>query len=123
MVGNKIKIVREIRNYSQEYMASQLGISQNAYSRIELNKTKLTTEVAEKIASILEISLMDLLSKDNPIVSFSNNTIDKGYIHNHYETQIEIFEKTIEFLREELKEAKLREEKLLKMIEKLYQSK
>jgi len=123
MVGNKIKIVREIRNYSQEYMASQLGISQNAYSRIELNKTKLTTEVAEKIASILEISLMDLLSKDNPIVSFSNNTIDKGYIHNHYETQIEIYEKTIEFLKEELKEAKLREEKLLKMIEKLYQSK
>lgn len=104
-------------------MASQLGISQNAYSRIELNKTKLTTEVAEKIASILEISLMDLLSKDNPIVSFSNNTIDKGYIHNHYETQIEIYEKTIEFLKEELKEAKLREEKLLKMIEKLYQSK
>ncbi|MBX2931681.1 MAG: helix-turn-helix transcriptional regulator [Chitinophagaceae bacterium] len=123
MVGNKIKIVREIRNYSQEYMASQLGISQNAYSRIELNKTKLTTEVAEKIASILEISLMDLLSKDNPIVSFSNNTIDKGYIHNHYETQIEIYEKKIEFLKEELKEAKLREEKLLKMIEKLYQSK
>ncbi|MBX7262842.1 MAG: helix-turn-helix domain-containing protein, partial [Chitinophagaceae bacterium] len=52
MVGNKIKIIREIKNYTQEYMASELNISQNAYSRIELNKTKLTTALAEKIADI-----------------------------------------------------------------------
>lgn len=32
---------------------------------------------------------------DNPIVTFSNNTIDKAYIHNHYEFEKEILEKMI----------------------------
>ncbi|GMV77647.1 MAG: hypothetical protein AMXMBFR79_07820 [Chitinophagaceae bacterium] len=120
MVGNKIKIIREIKNYTQEYMASELNISQNAYSRIELNKTKLTTALAEKIADILEISLADLLSKDNPIITFSNNTIDKnfGYINNHYESQKELYENTITLLQKELTDAKEREERLLKLLEK-----
>ncbi|HMZ46597.1 MAG TPA: helix-turn-helix transcriptional regulator [Chitinophagaceae bacterium] len=120
MVGNKIKIIREIKNYTQEYMASELNISQNAYSRIELNKTKLTTALAEKIADILEVSLADLLSKDNPIITFSNNTIDKnfGYINNHYESQKELYENTITLLQKELTDAKEREERLLKLLEK-----
>lgn len=120
MVGNKIKIIREIKNYTQEYMASELNISQNAYSRIELNKTKLTTALAEKIANILEVSLTDLLSKDNPIITFSNNTIDKnfGYINNHYELQKELYENTITLLQNELKDAKEREVRLLKLLEK-----
>ncbi|MCZ2299498.1 MAG: helix-turn-helix transcriptional regulator [Chitinophagales bacterium] len=120
MVGNKIKIIREIKNYTQEFMASELNISQNAYSRIELNKTKLTTALAEKIADILEVSLADLLSKDNPIITFSNNTIDKnfGYINNHYESQKELYENTITLLQKELTDAKEREERLLKLLEK-----
>lgn len=120
MVGNKIKIIREIKNYTQEFMASELNISQNAYSRIELNKTKLTTALAEKIADILEVSLADLLSKDNPIIIFSNNTIDKnfGYINNHYESQKELYENTITLLQKELTDAKEREERLLKLLEK-----
>lgn len=40
-------------------MAQKLGISQNAYSRIELNKTKLNTDAAEKIADVLEVPLSD----------------------------------------------------------------
>ncbi len=120
MVGNKIKLLREFRNYSQEYMASRLGVSQNAYSRIELSKTKLSTEIAEKIADILEISLADLLSKDNPIISFNNNTIDKnyGYINNHYESQKELFEKTINTLQLQIEASQMREERLLKLLEK-----
>ncbi|MGI8950158.1 MAG: helix-turn-helix domain-containing protein [Chitinophagaceae bacterium] len=118
MIGNKIKLLREFRNYSQEYMASKLGISQNAYSRIELNKSKLTTEAAEKIADILEVPLSDLLSKENPIITFNNNKIEKGYIHNNFEIQKELYEATINTLKEELASAKKREEHLLKLLEK-----
>ena len=80
----------------------------------------LTTALAEKIADILEVSLADLLSKDNPIITFSNNTIDKnfGYINNHYESQKELYENTITLLQKELTDAKEREERLLKLLEK-----
>ena len=48
MYGEKIRMIREIRNLSQEYMADQLGIKQNSYSKIENNQTKLTTEMFAK---------------------------------------------------------------------------
>lgn len=34
-VGQKIKKIRELRNYTQEYMAEQLGMSQTGYGNIE----------------------------------------------------------------------------------------
>jgi transcriptional regulator with XRE-family HTH domain len=62
-------------------------------SRIENNQASLKAEDAEKLARFLNISITDLFSDDTPIISFSYNTIDKGYIHNHYEMQKEIIEK------------------------------
>ncbi|MCC6635458.1 MAG: hypothetical protein IT251_08140 [Chitinophagaceae bacterium] len=49
-----------------------------------------------------------------------NNTIDKnfGYINNHYESQKELYENTITLLQKELTDAKEREERLLKLLEK-----
>ena len=35
MFGEKIKMIRELRGFSQENVAAKLGIAQNAYSRIE----------------------------------------------------------------------------------------
>jgi transcriptional regulator with XRE-family HTH domain len=65
--GNKIRTIRELRGYSQDYVAAKLEIAQNTYSKLETNQTKLTTEMLEKIASILEVSINDILS-DEPIV-------------------------------------------------------
>ena len=38
-IGQKVKELREKRNYTQEYMAEQLGITQGSYSKIEQNKS------------------------------------------------------------------------------------
>lgn len=43
-VAANIRKTREFRNYTQEYLAAKLGISQNAYSKIELGYTKITLE-------------------------------------------------------------------------------
>lgn len=37
-LGKKIQKVREIKGFSQEYMARKLNISQEQYSYIEINK-------------------------------------------------------------------------------------
>jgi transcriptional regulator with XRE-family HTH domain len=61
MVGEKIRTVRVVKGYSQEYMAFNLNISQNSYSKIERNITKVTLERVYEIADILNIQVTELL--------------------------------------------------------------
>ncbi len=60
----RIRSLRSSRNMSQEAIASKIGISQNAYSRIELGLAKLSIERMLKISDILEVSPIDLLTAD-----------------------------------------------------------
>jgi len=53
MYGEKIRLIREMRGFSQENVAAKLGIMQNAYSRIENNQTKLESSMLVKIAEVL----------------------------------------------------------------------
>lgn len=41
MIGNKIKNIRELKNFTQEYMAEKLDISQAAYSKLEKGDIKV----------------------------------------------------------------------------------
>lgn len=54
------------KEFSQEYVAYKLNISQEAYSKIELGKTQLTIERLFEISTILEISVSEYLDKENP---------------------------------------------------------
>ncbi|MCB0482694.1 MAG: helix-turn-helix transcriptional regulator [Flavobacteriales bacterium] len=64
LMQNQVKIrkIRELRGYSQDYMAVQLGISCKRYSRIECGETKITLERLEQICGIFNITLGDFLS-------------------------------------------------------------
>lgn len=61
--GEKIRIQRLMKNYSQEYMAFALSISQAAYSNLERDSTKLSLDRVYEIAEILEISPFILMPK------------------------------------------------------------
>ncbi|TWR30562.1 helix-turn-helix transcriptional regulator [Mucilaginibacter pallidiroseus] len=63
-VAANIRNKREELNYTQEYLAAKLSISQNAYSKIELGYTKITVERLFQIAEILETDLMELINTD-----------------------------------------------------------
>lgn len=112
--NSKLKIFRELNNLTQKYVGEEvLGISQNTYSRLEQNPRKITKEQAEKLAELYNITIEQLLSNDAPIVSFHNNTIDKAFIQNYYETQKELIDalikekdSQIEFLKIELDKAR-----------------
>lgn len=64
MPGAVIRKYREMRNYSQKYVAAKLGISQNAYSKIENNLTQLTVHHVKELSGILEIPVTDLLKDE-----------------------------------------------------------
>ncbi|MEJ5993541.1 helix-turn-helix transcriptional regulator [Pedobacter sp. Du54] len=63
-VAGNIRKVREYRNYTQDYLAAKLEISQNAYSKIELGYSKITLDRLFHIAIILEVEVMELLQFD-----------------------------------------------------------
>lgn len=63
-----IRKKREEKNYTQEYLAYKLNISQNAYSKIELGYTKITVERLFQIAEVLETEAIDLLDRDSKYV-------------------------------------------------------
>lgn len=66
-IAANIRKKREYRNYTQEYLAFKLNISQNAYSKIELGYTKITLERLFQIAEVLEFNVNELLdtNQDN----------------------------------------------------------
>lgn len=109
MYGEKIRMIREIRNYSQEHMADRLGIKQNSYSKIENNQTKLTTEMLQKIADALGVSPMDIMNQQPAIINLQSNQGTQhaiGYIETFVSTQKELFDKLIESKESEIKNLK-----------------
>lgn len=62
IVASNIRKIRECRNYTQDYLAAKLLISQNAYSKIELGHSKLTLDRLFQIAIILEVEVIQLLN-------------------------------------------------------------
>jgi len=61
-IGHKIRKIRELRNYKQEYMAEKLGISQVSYSRIESGQTKLDLRRLQNIAKILAVNQVFIIN-------------------------------------------------------------
>jgi transcriptional regulator with XRE-family HTH domain len=55
MIGEKLKMLRELKNFTQEHLADKLSITQNSYSRLESGKTKLTLDYVDKLANIYEV--------------------------------------------------------------------
>jgi transcriptional regulator with XRE-family HTH domain len=107
-IGDKIRKVRELKGYSQEYMATQLDVSQRAYSKIENNDIKLDWGRIENISKILEIEPIDLVSFDDNLVFNNCTQSGKAHIINNnfpeelkksYEDRIIHLEQEISFLR------------------------
>ncbi|MGD1842367.1 MAG: helix-turn-helix domain-containing protein [Thermonemataceae bacterium] len=117
-IGERIRKHREQRNYSQEYVAEYLGISQNAYSKIEINQTKsFTLERLIKLAELFEVDLGELLGIEKSVNIYSNS--DNAQ-HQHINTQSSYTSpEMVALLEKEL--AKLHEEnaKLLEIINNL----
>jgi len=63
IIGEKIRIQRLTKNYSQEYMAFMLDISQAAYSKLERDETEISVRRIFDIAEILEMSPFELMPK------------------------------------------------------------
>ena len=61
----KIIVKRLEKNFSQNYIASRLKISQSYYNKIENGKKDITLKKTIEIATILNIDLTELFKHNN----------------------------------------------------------
>lgn len=103
-LGEKLKKIRVEKNFTQEHVAFELGISQITYSNFENNKTNPSFTQIEQIATILNVRVIDFLT-DEKIV-FNQNT------ENGYNNGIVLYQETSHKLYEqfELRIKQLQEE-------------
>jgi transcriptional regulator with XRE-family HTH domain len=83
-IGNNIKKLRELKNYTQAYMASQLDLSIGGYGKIERDETDVTLSRLNEIAKVLDTSLTTLLE-------FNSSNIFNQY-NNKNATQNAVFQ-------------------------------
>lgn len=101
-LGDKLKKARINKNFTQEYLAEVLNVSQKTYSNFENDKSKPDFQQVEHIAKALEVSVLDFLSGDSITVNQNDNEIA---IAQNYAT-INTSEKLIEQYEERIKELK-----------------
>jgi len=68
----KIRILREDAGFSQEVMADKMGLSQSAYARFELSKTKIDLNRLSCFASQIGKSLIDVIAYPERYVNVDN---------------------------------------------------
>ena len=104
-IGHKIKKLRELKNLTQEHMAKSIGISQGAYSRMELGETEITYTKLEKISEELGMKPEEVIAFNESLVfNVMNNQTGNGLVINNNQmsdTEKNSFEQQILLLKEE----------------------
>lgn len=108
---NNIKNIRELKNYTQEYVAGQLGLTQSGYNKIEKGKTILGKNRLLKIAAVLEISVDDIINFQSSIsvkteVEKTQEIDAIVKLNKIYQKKIKLLEKALEDKTNELDTAK-----------------
>ncbi len=103
MLARFIQEQRKKCNLTQEYFASELGISRPTYIQIEQGARELTISEAEKLARIFSISLEDLLRENESSIRVIIEKDKQQPLHNQTEDiRINIPQRNLEKFKEVL---------------------
>ncbi|MFT4061439.1 MAG: helix-turn-helix transcriptional regulator [Edaphocola sp.] len=117
-LGKNIRKLRELRNFTQQYMAEKLDMTQGNYARIENDEIQLSEERLQRIAMLLDYSAEFIrrfdVEKIHDMVDADRVQPSKDLCQLHisaelkqlYEARIQSLEKDLEELRDENKRLK-----------------
>jgi transcriptional regulator with XRE-family HTH domain len=72
-IANQIKKLRELRNFTQEYMAKKLNMTQQNYSKMEIGEVDFPVSRLAQIAEILGVRPEEILTFDERVIFHQNN--------------------------------------------------
>lgn len=61
-VNDRIRRLREFKQWSQEDMAEQMQMSKNGYSKLERGESRLSLDRLEQIATIFKMDVLELMT-------------------------------------------------------------
>lgn len=108
-IGNKIKKLRELRNFTQQHVAERLGISQPTYSTIESGELDITLSRLDEISKILGMRVEDVMAFDEKMVFNQQNNQNNygfGFVMNQHlntDQKIEELLQEISLLKDRMK--------------------
>lgn len=135
-VNDKLRLLRESRQWSQEELANKLGMSTKGYAKIERGETRSNIPRLEQISEIFDMDICELLAygeqsklsfnnSDNNFSNLNNFSLaigsDESLAHEvqKYQLQINHKDEIIAF-KDEIIQSQKREIQLLKdLIEQL----
>ena len=124
---DKIRMMREFRQLSQEDMAEKMNMSPSGYAKIERGETRLQYDKLVQIAQIFNVSLSDLVDNDKGVIFFMNengNNTSANYYSGDYSIMFGIEKLKLQLIhKDELLEQKEKEletpRKMISLLEKV----
>ena len=102
-IGNKIKKLRELKGFKQEYMAERLGITQQSYSKLESDKVDIPFSRIEQLADVFEMKPEDLVAFDSQYVFNNYGNPSQGIAYNNFPQEMkQLYEDKIKLLEEKV---------------------
>lgn len=109
-LGINVKKLRELKNLTQDYVASELNVSQSQYQRMEAGTRKWSEEKITKVADILGVTPETLYEFDEKRIFQTGNTnavyngVNHGAMNFHsIDSKMEkLYEDKISFLEAEI---------------------
>ena len=105
-IGRKIKKIRELRDFTQEYVAYEIGISQGSYSDIERGQTDVSFTALEKIAGVLGVSPSGLIEFDENVAvnNYGTATNNAYSVVNAFPIEMkQLYEEKAKLLEDKIK--------------------
>lgn len=68
MVGRNLRLLREANNFTQQQMASYLGINRSTYANYETEERETPLDILEKTSDILGVDLSLFFEEDENAV-------------------------------------------------------
>ncbi len=106
-ISENIRLIREAKGFKQDYVASLLNVTQQAYSKMEKNPNIMTLQRLKDLSKILQVNLVTLLGEDNVYIQQNyNQTGGKAatqmVINSEASSEKELYERLIEELKDEI---------------------
>lgn len=104
-IGRKIGRIRELRGIKQEFLASELGVSQQSISRIEQSET-VEEDKLQQIAQVLGVTAEAIKNfSEEAVINIISSTLhdNAGSVNNNCTLNFNPMDKLLEVIEENKK--------------------
>ena len=105
LLAKNIKKHRELKGFSQEYMAHQLNVNQSTYAKMENSSTKITIDKLFSVAKLLETDVSEILDLKNQTIynqDLKDNAIGHQQIENLHQENKEVYQELLKAKDEQI---------------------